>query len=620
MSASQEQENGRCSTKRAKQAKSRSGKVDQKIMDLMMENRVKNFAREYGFEGDAGSVFEKYIAKTYLNKEIGTNHSLIEEVISGGGADAGIDIAAIIVNGKIMTDPSDVADAIEDRDENAVRVCFIQCKTAEKYDTKLISKFLHGVERMATLVGHGRLDELEAGIAPVGNILRAVIDVIEKFDTPIIPCELYYVTTSVNSTEALGRESQITDAIKRIRDLGLFQSDLAPNYHGKNDINERVAEASGPQNVKIEFAKKETIPLMDGVDQAYIGLLPVREFLKIISDGQKIRPGIFDDNVRLYQGDVNPVNQQISATLRSASRNRFPFLNNGVTLVARKMSSTMETFVLSGYQIVNGCQTSHEIYEWARDEGLIPESDAGCDIDVSDLWVPVKLICTTSTDVLEDITVATNRQTPIAATDIQASNSLAKEVEEFFAQSGNEGLRYARQGAFSSEKYDVPRLRVVETADLNRAVAACAFGESSVAIGQPNTLKKEDSYVWGNNPVQIYYFAAWIVYKVERYFARANSPTVLKPAKYHIAMMVAATVLPSLRAIYDDRKDRKAMKKVETDLAQAKWEGELERAIEDCVSKVSSYFGDIVDEKGALVKDDVRAKRIQSELLDLLES
>lgn len=77
-----------------------------------------------------------------------------------------------------------------------------------------------------------------------------------------------------------------------------------------------------------------------------------------------MRSGIFDDNVRLNQGNENRVNQRIYSTLTSENRNMFPFLNNGVTIVARSLTNVADRFSMSGYQIVNGGQTSHQLVRW----------------------------------------------------------------------------------------------------------------------------------------------------------------------------------------------------------------------------------------------------------------
>ena len=61
---------------------------------------------------------------------------------------------------------------------------------------------------------------------------------------------------------------------------------------------------------------------------------------------------------------------------------------------------------------------------------------------MSDLWMPIKIVSSSDPGVRTSVSIATNLQTAIGSSDIQASTQVAKDVEEYFAQSGADGLRY----------------------------------------------------------------------------------------------------------------------------------------------------------------------------------
>ncbi|WP_081976039.1 AIPR family protein [Amycolatopsis sp. MJM2582] len=118
--------------------------------------------------------------------------------------------------------------------------------------------------------------------------------------------------------------------------------------------------------MQFNFEKRQTIPATDRVSEAYIGLISAIELLKLLKDDSgEVRVGIFDDNVRLDLGAQNPVNSRIMGTLQSAEREHFPFLNNGLTIIATDLRGLGDRFFISGYQIVNGGQTSHQLIRWA---------------------------------------------------------------------------------------------------------------------------------------------------------------------------------------------------------------------------------------------------------------
>ena len=161
---------------------------------------------------------------------------------------------------------------------------------------------------------------------------------------------------------------------------------------------------------QIRFDKHTILPEISGVKEAYIGILPCTEYLKLISDDHgNLNRRLFYDNVRDFQGR-NAVNQEIEATIQDTEQNdRFALLNNGVTIVAGDLSTVGANFRLRDYQIVNGCQTSHIIF---NNRDRITEN----------IFLPVKVIVTRDGEVTNQIIQGTNRQTEVK---VEAFESLA---------------------------------------------------------------------------------------------------------------------------------------------------------------------------------------------------
>ncbi|MEK9139140.1 MAG: AIPR family protein, partial [Bacteroidota bacterium] len=127
---------------------------------------------------------------------------------------------------------------------------------------------------------------------------------------------------------------------------------------------------------EVTFSARTVIPEIPGVEEAYLGLLPATEFLRLIeNDNNEVLTSLFYDNVRHWQ-EWNPVNSEMRETLSSADKARFfPLLNNGVTIVARRIHPTANKFLLEDYQVVNGCQTSyvlHECRDALTDDVMVP--------------------------------------------------------------------------------------------------------------------------------------------------------------------------------------------------------------------------------------------------------
>ena len=587
-------------------------------MHTLTQKTVDKFARDFGFDVPEAERFELYVAATYLYRYLKNDANLIQASVIGCGSDEGIDAAAVVVNEQLVHEPDDIDDLISSQASNTAKVIFIQAKTSRKYDTKMMSKFLHGVESVTRYALRPHSLPLPPRLVDIASLIERIAENLNKFQDVRIPCELYYVTTSNDDGKQALDELQVAQALKRINNLGVYSENLSLRTQGWEQLATKQKEKLGPQRVQFNFERRQTIPGAEGVEDAHIGVISANELLKLLRSEDGVRPGIFDDNVRLHLGNSNPVNQRIYDTLTSDQhRAHFPFLNNGLTVVAAKLEVSGDRFFASGYQVVNGGQTSHQLMRWAESDQVISDVDT-----LRSVWIPFKIISAKDAEVRSSIAVATNLQTAIGNTDIQASSQIAKNVEEYFEGSGNDGLRYERQGR--GEGISFTRTRVFSTTDINRAVAATVFGESSKAITSPKELEDKDSYVWGNYQIETFYYAAWIVYRVDRYLARQPENSVLRAARYHIAMMASAMVTPEL--VEHFKKEGKTS--LQRELESTKWFDRIDsakspktRKIEDAIvasaDEVKDHFGSVlVGEGRSLRKDDVRSRRHQVELLE----
>ena len=562
----------------------------------------------------------------------------VDAVVTGGGNDLGIDIAAVIVNGVLMREPSEIETVIQGEGSSRAKVIFAQVKTSSRQDSKMIAKFLSGV-----------LHVTKAGVEPDSNIsltgkLRDVADMLdvlvenqEKFEGMSFPLDLYYITTSEQCSTQPLEELQVQNAVADIERLKVYEN-VVVQLLGRQDIDAKLQNSRRPQNVPFNFKDKVVVegPEEDSarLDKAYIGNLPISELLKLlltsVDASGELRGRIFDDNVRQFMGDGNLVNKKIYGTLNGSERSLFPIFNNGVTIIASELNESSYRMKISGYQVVNGAQTCSQIVRWFQ--------DGASEEQIKTTYVPVKIIVSKDLDLRSQVTVATNLQTPIVATDIQSSSQKAKDVEEYFENSGDLGLRYQRQAA--EDEPDFIKVRVFTTDMINRAVAAAIFGDASQAVRSPRSLAGESSIIWLDHPVELYFLSAWILYQVDSHFRRSSEDNSLRAAKYHVVSLVASELFPELRdvhnAVNNDEK-LKALRRVQNRVVQSiqpsaddidggYMEGLTDKIrcliVNACVA-VRTRFDEVVCPAGlarSLRKDDVRHLSLYSELRDVLES
>ena len=117
---------------------------------------------------------------------------------------------------------------------------------------------------------------------------------------------------------------------------------------------------------------------------------------------------VFSDNIRGFL-DYNKTNKKIRETLESDCAEYFPFLNNGITVIAeqvkipKEMQAGLYPIETKNPVIVNGLQTTHVIYEVYKKNA----------IDLENVYVLVRLYETTDPELVSKITDATNTQSPI---------------------------------------------------------------------------------------------------------------------------------------------------------------------------------------------------------------
>jgi AIPR protein len=110
----------------------------------------------------------------------------------------------------------------------------------------------------------------------------------------------------------------------------------------------------------------ESFSTGDGSTVCLVKLKDYAEKLLTNAEGG-LQTRFLEPNVRDYNGKANPVNKQIRATLEemsSASQEDFWWLNNGITILADECPVNGHKIKIKNPEVVNGLQTSHEIFEW----------------------------------------------------------------------------------------------------------------------------------------------------------------------------------------------------------------------------------------------------------------
>ena len=500
--------------------------------DLVLDGFVKGFAASRGLSAlPEDEQFEAFATSTVLRRYHQADITDIEEdVLVGGGGDGGLDAITILVNGRPTRTQEDVEFFVDWLGRLDVEFVFVQAKTSAHFNAGEIGTSIFGVRQFFEAVSNGTSSiAFKEEILQLIDLTRYLYGQISKMQRDP-KCYFYFVTAS-QWTNAPEPRARLVDGKHQLEQLNIFSSvNLAPIDADVLKADRRLLDRSIIKT--IEFGKNAAFPTIDGVHEAYIGLLPGDEFLKLVStDEGDLNRELFYDNVRDFQGH-NPVNREITSTISDDQhRNTFPLLNNGITIIAGNMRRTGDVFQIQDFQIVNGCQTTHILFQHKESVG-------------PDIFIPIKIVATQDSQVVNEVIKATNRQTEVRPEALESLAPFHKELEDFYltmetARASTERIYYERR----SKQYVLDNVHPTNVVTLARQVQSFI----GMFLDDPHShpryygelLKAYEGHMFvPNHRPEPYYASGVALLTVEKWFNQVSFPRELRPYKYHLLMLL----------------------------------------------------------------------------------
>lgn len=327
-----------------------------------------------------------------------------------------------------------------------------------------------------------------------------------------------------------------------------FSSNLQPRVDSIADyIKERVSSAvveftpwgcaklldaarAEPEETLI-LEKQEHLGTDDG---SVICLVRLDHFTAFITgpDG-KIRTAVLEPNVRDYQGRTNPVNREIRATLASSASEEFWWLNNGITILADDCPVLGNKVAIKNPEIVNGLQTSHELFNALSIPGAIN----------AERRVLVRIIKAPDDRTRNAIIKATNSQTPVSRVSLRATERIHFDIEDRLAI---EGLFYDRRKG-KCKRLKRPIAKIVSIPVLGQAVIAILLRRPADARARPGTLLNNNEQYGEifNESFGTDFYAACILLdrQVNNYVSKMDIEKDVKAhIRYYVTFLVACHI------------------------------------------------------------------------------
>jgi hypothetical protein len=428
------------------------------LLDSLLEDRRLRVAPDLSTD----DFFELFVSEQVL-----WDHNLsweeIQDGVVDGGDDGGIDSVFAFLNDNLLVGGETVPEA---RNQAHFTVYVLQSKTSPKFSEVAVDKLRNSLTALMNLdysLDDAGKDFNANVIAKFKQFREAYIANATKF--PSVAIHVVYATRGSEVHAKVQRKAEQLEAAVS----GLFSECSCVFRFVSPATLVAYARRLRPTTLDIRFAEA-----ISTNGDSVVGLVQIEEYFKFVtSEDGALRSALFESNVRDYEGNAS-INASIRSTLEERNSGEdFWWLNNGVTVVASRVAQYGKRVSVEYPQIVNGLQTTREIYEAVR---RVAESGHAVPDPRS---VLVRVIVPPDMASRDRIIRATNSQTTIPSVALRATDKIQRDIEDYLAQHGYYYER--RSGKYKNE--GKPIGRIVSIPYLAECVLAVRLGRPH--LGSP---------------------------------------------------------------------------------------------------------------------------------------
>lgn len=474
-----------------------------------------------------------------ISPKTGENFDIAD--VTTGDSDSGIDGIAIVIDEEVVLSSADAALIFSgDKKNHDVDLVFTQAKTSEGFDLGDLLKFQQGVLAFVKSESFSSSDECES---EAHETFDACLNSVPKIRGGKPTITARYVTTGVyQSPDAL--EKAKDSFIASLQQTGYFANiDVA--ILGRDELTNLWVSTYSAVQAQLPISSNAPLPPIQGIEEAYLVVAKASDVVSqlLTADDGNLRAQVFEENVRSFLGIDNAVNKSIAQTLRDEhAATRFPVMNNGITIVSEDVRVQGNVIHLENYQIVNGCQTSHVLFE-------------NKDVLTPNVMVNLKIIETTNEDVFAELVRATNSQSKIEDTQFFSLRPIVKRAEQYFStyQEDDAKLYLERRDRQYVGK-DVPAVRTFSVNNAAKCVAAMFLNRPELSYRYPKQMYEDlgERIFDDTNREVIFYTACLALYRAHLLISNGTIPQNMKKTKWHmlplIRLAIAGKDMPALNS------------------------------------------------------------------------
>ena len=434
---------------------------------IILEGVLQQRRIETDPDADPAAFFEFFTAQQIL-KDFDLSYDEIGSGMVGGGGDGGVDSIYLLVNGDLVQEDSDYSHL---RKDIVIDLIVIQSKTNIGFQET-------PVERFITISND--LFDLSRSVALSSVYNKDLVEAIDRFQSvyqaltpwfPTLNVSFFYASKGIDVHDSVKRK---VDMLKETVLSRVQNANFSFDFLGAPELYD-LAGRQPHTTYQLPLAEN---PISSEEQVGFVCLVRLRDFFGFMTDDYgSLRRPLFEANVRDYQGRTQ-VNDEIQASLQAIGSEDFWWLNNGVSILATQASLGGKTLTIKDPQIVNGLQTSTEVFNYCKDADLSKDGRK----------ILVRVMVPNEDESRDRIIKATNSQTTVPPSSLRATDKIHRDIEEYLRQ---KGLYYDRRKNYYKNE-GKPRDKIVGIPYLAQAVMAIVLQQPDQARARPSSLLKND--------------------------------------------------------------------------------------------------------------------------------
>jgi hypothetical protein len=472
--------------------------------------------------------FFNLFASEQILKDFELSYDELNDGIVEGGSDGGIDAIYSFINGELLEEDTDYTGL---KKEIVIDLIIIQSKNTNGFAEEPMNKFISSAQDLLNLSND--LNSLKATYKKelrkkIELFRNAYLRLASKF--PKLNISYYYAALASDLHPNVERK---VPQLQNVINTQISDSNITFSFIGI----EELLSLARKKPVRVKALNIEGTPI-NTRDGGYIALVSLTNYYEFITENNKLIKAFFDANVRDYQGKIE-VNQAISDSLKNPNNEDFWWLNNGVTITTTNATLASQSLTIEDPQIVNGLQSSHELFYHFSTGGNRDDSRK----------IMVRVIKPVDEKSRLKIIKATNSQTSVPIASLRATDEIHLNIEDYFL---SQGLYYDRRKNYY-KNLGKPAEQIISIPYLSQIITSIALREPNNSRARPSTLIKNDEEykrIFSKEyDVDIYAKGVQLQKQVERTlktYTPELTTSEIGDLKFHISMFIVADILKKL--------------------------------------------------------------------------